>query len=667
MKIAPLAGLCLLLLAGFGVRWAVLQANIDTYGGDLPFTLESALQFRSTQMVYEGEGIPRLDPMIQYPEGIASFRTDTIMAEYVYACLARLLPDSMPLSDRVRWITVFWFSLSIPWLACWVAWWTRSRTAGIWAALFYAVSLASVIRSTGIEISRENFAIPFLVAHLALDARLARNDLRAGRRAMAWGSALTLGLALATWDMIQFYVILWSVWWWFRCLRSPGLSGVDAGRWMYPSIALIVVGLLSPYHRRHGLLFSPGLWFVYGVWLVYFISCYRSMTMWQRWACGLAPAVLLACWPFAYEAHYGHFGELALAKVRHLNVKPSDPSLLSFNQRILWVPALDSATWPLTRMLYPATLWLIVIAFASVLLSGVRRRITVVGAGWPQYTFFFCSSLIAYVLFVRFHVYLMLFAVWVLGMWWAWARRRGGVWPYVVGMVLAGGMTVEALHVLENPARWGRPNVYYRELQELKEWLLEESDGEPVLANFGVSAFILTYAGNPIILHPKFETPEIRHRMEDYGRTLFKGTEEAFRDWADRHGARYYVHALGEFATRQPELQMRYFVDALAPPPYAAARIFEERPEAANYFEMLWGNRKYRVFRVISRMDEEMADQLTIWAEHALAEGNLAQAEEYAWAALALFPAQYRAREVVRHVTSLRDRGFSYEERIQID
>ena len=36
--------------------------------------------------------------------------------------------------------------------------------------------------------------------------------------------------------------------------------------------------------------------------------------------------------------------------------------------------------------------------------------------------------------------------------------------------------------------------------------------------------------------------------MRAYGEALFKGTEEQFRDWAEREGALYYVYALGEFA-----------------------------------------------------------------------------------------------------------------------
>ncbi len=50
------------------------------------------------------------------------------------------------------------------------------------------------------------------------------------------------------------------------------------------------------------------------------------------------------------------------------------------------------------------------------------------------------------------------------------------------------------------------------------------------------------------------------------GEQLFKGTEaEPFAIGRMTHGARYYVYAMGEFARESPELQMRYFVNALNP------------------------------------------------------------------------------------------------------
>ena len=661
---AILLGLLALFAIGFGVRYAVLDANERKVEGSVPFTLESALQFRTTKMVYTGEGIPAHDPMIQYPEGIEVFRTDTVMAEYLYAAGARLLPSSLPLETRVRWITLAWFSLSIPLMALWVTAWTRTRSGGVVAALFYAVALSSVIRSTGLELSRENFALPFLVAHLALDAWALRWG--AGRRfygAVA-GSALCLGLALAAWDMIQFYLLLWVVVLFIHSVLGRLDTPCERLRWLVPAGAIILVAVLSPYHRAHGLWAAPFMWLIYGVFLHVLWSQWKPLGMGARMGVTLLPLAAYLLIPHGYGESYGHFVELLTAKIRFLNQKPADPSVLTFNQRIMWTPALNSATWRLTWMFFPAMVPFVIVSLAHTLFSKMLLRPTSAVFGnsaVPHYIFFLCVSCIAFVLFVRFHVFVALFAAAWLGGWWAWPLRRTLWSAAVIWPLLVLGLSMEAVHVLEEPGRWGRVSVYYEEERELTEWMNEEAEGNAVLANFGISASILAYGGCPIILHPKFETRAIRERVASYGKTLFTENEEAFRDWADERGAVYYVYAMGEFARSHPELQMRYFVDALEPPDHAAARQFEFAPDSLRYFEYLWGNRKYQVFRLIPREDEERAYQLTARAGRAMTRGDLDRAETYAWAALALFPGQQRAQEIIAQATALRQQGFEYQ------
>jgi hypothetical protein len=183
------------------------------------------------------------------------------------------------------------------------------------------------------------------------------------------------------------------------------------------------------------------------------------------------------------------------------------------------------------------------------------------------------------------------------------------------------------------------------------------------LANFGVSAFVLARGGCPILLHPKFETRAIRERVEQYGRALFTGTEESFRDWAERHGARYYVHAMGEFSPVHPEYQMRYMVNALHPPLTAPARLFESRPFAARKFRYEWGNAKYRVFRIVTHADEAAAAEYAARAQTAFEEGRLDDAETWALEAAMRYAGEERALRVLRHVEALRADGFGVTEK----
>jgi hypothetical protein len=358
-----------------------------------------------------------------------------------------------------------------------------------------------------------------------------------------------------------------------------------------------------------------------------------------------------------YTETYGHFVELLMAKLRFLNQKPADPALLTFNQRIMWVPALHSATWVLTWRLFPAMLLLSIGSAAGLMLSRKKHP----SAGIYQLVLYFVASLIAFVFFVRFYVFLALFATALMGGLVA-AVCRLRRWPgYAVACLLAVGWFAELRHTLAEPWQWGRPNVYYEELQELTDWLKEHVSPEVVLANFGLSASVLTYGECPIVLHPKFENKTVRNRVKAYGESLFTNTEKEFRDWIEQFDAQFYVYSLGAFSRRHPERQMRYFVNALAAPEDAAARIFEYKPYETRYFRYLWGNRKYRVFQVITRQDQHLAQRQVEAARAALRAGDLAAAEEQAVTALKLDPANQEAAQVIHHVSSLREQEFEYE------
>jgi len=657
----PLVGLMALFALGVGIRREILATQYKAQGNKLSFTLESALQFRRIQQVFDSGKLPETDRAIQYPEGIEVRATDTVGAEYVYAGLARLFPSSISLQDRIRWIEVFWFCLGIPFLALWIAWWTRSVWAGAFAGAFYAVSASAVIRSTGQELSHENTALPFLTAHLAFDA-LANG---AASRPRFWlatvVSAVCLGLALMLWDMMQFFVLLWLLAEFVRVMAGTEGGGRSFIKWQIQFGALLLVGAFNPYLRAHAFLASPAMLLGYGILLMrvaepyigFSLRPYRHRSL--KALTGLVPLALGGLFAGLYARSYGHFFELIAAKIRFLNVKPPDPSWLSFSQRIMWVPSLHSATLELTIQLFPAILLLTLAAFGILLLQSTRSNSNLI-----RLLFFYVASLIAYCMFVRFHVFLALFAAGLMGVLAAWGL--GGRWlrkTLVLG-ALAAGLGVEAVKIVKHPEQWGRPNVYYVEVEGLINRLKESVAPAPVLANFGIGSSILAYAGCPIILHPKFESADIRARVQSYGEALFKGNEKDFAKWVRAHGARYYVYALGEFSTLAPDQQMRYMINCLTPPTNAAARVFEFYPETAKDFKLLWSNRKYQLYRLVSEDDPEVAEQRAREAEQALQEGRLNRAQKDAIGALEFDPENRRAMEVLRHVGSLKDLGFKY-------
>lgn len=653
---------------GLSIRRDVLEAQVEQIGADVPFTLESALHYRRVKMQYDRGQLPVVDEMVQYPEGIRIRAIDGVTSEPVFAALAHLFPEGMPFADRVRWLEAGWFCLAIPLLALAVRLWTGGWTPGFLAALLYAVAMPAVLRSTGQELSRENFALPGLMAA----AVAAVGFLHTGTRPRLWlaGFSAASAFSLMAWDLMQYMVGLFAL----------GMT-VHVGRRSAPVdhrlmsllgaliVAVVSLALLNTYHRHHGLLFSPMTFWLVAIWVAGRMrlpeagkgGASRSATQPLRiWLIMLLPplaVLVLSGLMGSYGASYGHFGELLWAKLRHLNVKPDDPAVLTYYQRIMWVPSLHSATWELTKWLFPYSVWLV--GAFSIVAWFISRHIQD-----PVIRFWllvFGFSLLAYVLFVRFHVFVAVAMAMIAG--WMCGRRALASWwlrSVAVVLVLA-AVVAEGMHTTRNRYGMGRPNVYYQEMTELAQWLEQHVSPEPVLANMGVSASIATYGKCPIVIHPKFEDPSIRKRLETYGTLLFGDDERALRDWMDGLGVRYYVYAKGEFAREKPEYQMRYFVNRMDPPETAPARRFERDDDGLRYFRKKWGNRKYSVYEILTVGDSNRADALAELAAELLAAGRLAEAEARAMQALTIDQQHDQALKIIRHVGSLMQQGVRVE------
>jgi len=664
------AGLTAIFLLGVGVRRSVFVAQEAQAWDEVPYTLESALHFRMIKGVVQTGDIPETDKKVGHPDGIDVSETYSIGDEWVFAGLSRLFPDSIALPVRLRWISVLWFCLGIVFISIWIACLLDCRWAGCVAGLFYAVMPASVVRSTGQELSRENFALPLLLAHLAMDALVPRLRKPRSQWLAVVASSLLLAAALCTWDLIRFYII---VLFFIEAIRLVASRQSDVANALYwktsiQAFAVLAAGFGNPYLRSHAFLSSPVALLGLGLILAKVFACVATQKTAREggWASSkiarlailFLPLILVSLFSKGFSEHYGHFWDLLLAKIRFMNVKPSDPGLLGFDASILWVPALHSASAKTVFSIFPLTLFL---TFGFIVIH-CRKFFSSndPDCGLCRMVVFYAVTFISFLLFVRFHVLLAIFTAGIMGSG-ACFMARGRRWRAVLAVVLAVVLaSIESYSVWREPGKWGRPGVYYSEMKELVEWINRNLDGEPVLANFGISSAILTYAGNPIVLHPKFEKQDIREEVREYGTLMFKGKESDLREWMEARDVRYLVYSMGEFSDIKPEWQMRYFVDALRPPPNAPARLFEFRNEDLNIFEMLWSNGKYRVFKMRTSEDESRAGEMAERAAKALQQGQLQSAENLAAKALLLYPRLEKAKKTLRHVGALKDAGVRF-------
>ena len=675
---------------GVALRWGIVGCLRDFYG-DLPYTLESALLFRYADMIAKGERLPRLDKRAQYPEGLEVERKLSLGKDIAAAGAYRALGRPGPFREFVRRFDAAWFCVGIFAVFLVVREMGGGELGGLMAAALYAISVPSVIRSTGLEFSRENFSLPLIFLHVWLMLRAWRRE-RLSLSGVAAG--IVLALAAATWDATQLYVLLVGVF--AGLLLLFGKSGYRFIRGFLPGVACLAAAAIAvPYLREHGFMFSGGmvLWYsLTAAWLARAAAGERSALLPKVvLVAALACLTLLAGSLTTYPETYSHFPSLFLAKLKHLNVKPLDPAKLSYEARILWTPALHSATSKFLER-YPISDFEVLFALGAMpfvlLVRSLLKRSA--GEGERALVFWLVVFLVLYVLFVRMEVFLAFFVCCLIGLGVRYAltlfRRKGaraaafGVWA---GLVLLGLIaekdSYSSFEKIYRAADTGSP---YAANKKLVGWLRENTEKDSVvLANFTLEPTIFADAERAIVLHPKFESKDMRLKVKEYLEALFSETEKDFHDFCIKNGVNYYVLHPGVFSgPTSPDwiYSHRYMVDRAERRPEYATLAMQYNPDRLQYFKKLMDVAQagdpfgffYRVFKVISRKEIEDAEQhcrnARMYLDNYMAERDsetLQRAETELLRAVELFPGSLEGHSMLSTVYTLRgDRNKASQE-----
>jgi len=607
---------------------AVIKQNSDW----TPFTLESALLFHYAENFAMNQQLEPVDYSVQYPEGVQVYKKFSLGKGIIAAWLWRMWPAEMSFADFVRIFDAVIFStgaIALFWLILEL---TRFPLAAFLAALLYAVALPAVQRSTGLEFSRENFALPFLFFHICLYSRAVNRD----SITTALIAALPLALAAPTWDMSRLYLVLLIVYVAIRTLVSP--QQLKLIGYLIPSIAAAaVVGVVVPYLMEHHFLTSYCMVAGYGLVVFYLVSlckALRTNALRRLVLCAVViAAIVVVPWISGYSETYTHFRELLAAKIRFFNVKPEDPAALSFVQRMMWTPALHSATSRYPGGTYPIKafvpfLALGVLPFIQWLTNNMRLENTKVSEGAHLLFFMTGLFLVLYLLFVRMQVFLIFFLCAVIGLAsmymriFRWKRWLRVAWAILLVVVISG----QALGYADKSRimRTMTTGEDYSELKTVVQWI--KSNTEPdavVLSDFGLSPVIYHYTGRKIVLHPKFESRDMREKYREYIQALFHGSEKVFYDFCLKYDVDYFIFHNGTFAGRAVPgwiYTPRYISGRKGPIEGTEIfRLSKNRGELKYFFwfEDFTGGIQYSIFRVATPENIETARQhLRLGEEH---------------------------------------------------
>ncbi|OQA24068.1 MAG: Q-cell neuroblast polarization [Verrucomicrobia bacterium ADurb.Bin345] len=556
------------------------------------FWTENAFHYRYARMAATGAGIPEVDTRMQHPEGMHVLRDEMPMMER-FAGLAyrRFAAQGAPFHVFLLTLVCIYSSLIIfpAYLLAAHAW--GRPGAGLVAALFYALTYSFIGPVVLGSYVRQDFALPFLF--LGTHFFIAGAETGGWRK---WAAGAFTAFSFASWHLSQFYylvllagvVALYVI----RPARRERLAQSVAAM----TLVLVGVSLFVQPLRSGGLPFSTAMLAGYALLGAHYALKERAPAAWQRALIFLAAFVALsalAAWLFGGHAErYSHVYRLVLDKLRFLGAKPADPSLLSFESRVMWTSSfLSPSLEVMARWMNGA--WLAAAAaLALVLREGWRER-TVRPAGalilWMAAVF-----VVLFALIHRMDIFASFFVCVLAG------RAFPRNWRSATGLA-----ALAAIALLLGLSYRGLTQAYMvsgSPLPERLKPLLQEirrhtRPDDVILASFPLSPVICAYTDRPVVLHSKFENRRVREKVREFYAALF-GSEEDFFRFCRTYGVRYFVYDPTILLNLSTE-SMRYIADRLDLEDDAAAVRLHLLPESLARFGLVYQSDQFRVFEVL--------------------------------------------------------------------
>ena len=356
------------------VHFFKIERYLSPGEGAQPFWTEAAIQYRYAKMVAEGEPIPELDRKLQYPEGIKPFSHLTIGMELVSGRLYRLLGLKIPFHIFIVYFVSFFSSLSIFSVALLSYQIWKNKFSCLISTFFYAFAIPAFFRTIGF-FGREDFAMPFLFfgTFLFLKALDTEKDKKA--KIIAFTSGVILALGISFWHVGRFYLSIFSIGILLFYILNIQSASSPVALLKFLLLPLLFFSIIIPVSRVNLLILSPGMIIIYAI-LLTDIFCKKKTKPLKNIAVLSTAALLVFLASFiTYKiGEYSHVHSLIIDKIRFLGRKPSDPGMISYATRSMWIEAFLSTD---PRILFHSFLLLFIPAIGSLseCISRFRKKI----------------------------------------------------------------------------------------------------------------------------------------------------------------------------------------------------------------------------------------------------------------------------------------------------
>ncbi|MCP4179545.1 MAG: hypothetical protein GY756_17430 [bacterium] len=609
------------------------------YPAFVPFTLESAMMYSYSWDIAKNGYLKANDPSLVSIRNYSVDEQMSISLEYFIGYAFRIKNylfnenfeykiDSVygVNSEFVSWTRIqirLWISLTAGLIFIWLLLLRVPVFSSMLGGLLFAVSPAAIARATGQDLIRENFAIPLIILAIVI----AYWFLAKPKYYKLFLFIISIFLALSSWDMVQLCLSIWALYEILRIFFGGYVNRKKLLLWCFLAIGAVLAGIINPYLLSHKFLLSPFM-IIFLPSLLVMLMFYKKEEKYSK-IIGVICLCLLGCfWYFGLQkmgfiSNYSHFFALLKSKIYFNNVKPLNPKLLDFDSRILWTPALHSATFKIFWLLFHFIIPVGLLVFIYTLIRNKTR-----------YTFFrkfprlglpFFFSIIFFILFifmVRFHAMAIPFICVAIAIIFSdissACSRLGKIIIYVLFVLL---IVFEFSWFISLQRKYDDP--WYEKLELIKE--LNSNDGvkgKTILADFTLSPSLKAYNKANIILQPKFELGETRDLVKQYLDTIYFENEYIFMKFCSRFDTDYFIFdkglaAGGEKTNSMHPWSTRYVAGANELKKESAIYSFYYRPDKMKYFyqvdeKNISGNmqNRFTIFNVISDKDKYQSELL---------------------------------------------------------
>ena len=683
----------------------------------MPYTIECAMMYSYTQDIAAGKSIPEKDPTVRGLEHIPPYGQMIMGLEhflgYGYKLKNYILPENKPSPaalayqdnpDLANFLPIqlrLWISLTSGFIFLLLLALGCKRSWALGGGLLHAFAIAAIARSTGQDIIRGNFAMPFISAFLLLYYSIIRKERK-------WKYLLLLLSAFGALSFWDFSLGLFSAFAIFELARyvlTGSCRKEEKKIWIITFAGLTLSSILIPFNRTYSVPMSPLICVLMpSILLTHHFHFFPGKG--EKFFFKRALAVLLIAGSFLlfwrlvihtdyYASHYSHFSELTKAKLQFNNVKPRNPALLSYDARIMWTPAMHSADRKIIATLFPAPilitgskgihqtiaaflhfpfsltlfyLALFIFPLFSILFITFKRKL-------PQRLFFYTFTIlftIAFIYIVRYHEFLIYFLALSLPMLlqdlaMLLARRREKIRSFAEKFLAKLPGTLLVLLLLWEMTislageRVYSSDVHLKHTAELIKWLRRENvKGKCVITDFTVGPMLKCYASMHIAMQPQFGLEVIRKPTEEYLKALYHGTEKDLAEFCRKYKADFFLHNAGYLGKMHPYSE-RYIANAAVIRGDSPVNMMKYTPEKLRYFHKIDPPREfsgirpiYTIFKFIPPEDRIKAMQLAFQAEILYARGRKEEARRHISSAYTLDPKsprnRYLCRKILRYV-----------------